>query len=374
MLSARFRWLQLIFILPLSLAAATPANADVNPPTQLIPDIERSAKKPEVVIYYANETAPDERELRNYSTITSWLKSSGTPQALKVADQLARDLNEFHLAVDQEVQSLTSSKNVDGNPVAIAIFTNRIIRNKQFILKTKESPKSTSRTFETPNFSSYILTSNPLSDAASFKLALDKVVQLYDPNKFEFVLITKSHGVGDLALTPRLAVRAEESSPEELLKLVGDDNTGTENLPAWAKHRLGIQKTELMSILEDEGKRNGMFFRMVFLESCHSEFDTTTTTAHSVSMPHNVATIVTTHGETPYRTVDYEVLLNSSSGTFSARIEKELSELAQTQRAASASSTRPMSAPIKRGIYFIPLALLSMYFFITQLRARQQSS
>jgi hypothetical protein len=360
------------FVFSIATLAPTASYAAVNPPAQLISGYRPSTNKPEVLIYYSNETAPDERELRNYSTIINWLKSTRDPKALVVVDQLTRDLREFHEAVDIETHAIVQPSNADGTPTAVFIFTNRLGRKGHFLLKKKEEPGVQSLDFKTPIFDSYILSSNPLSDARTFKEALNAVVRLYNPNKYDFVLISKSHGASNLALTPRLAVRAEQTSPSELISLLqGNANP----LPDWAKNRLGIQKADFMSILGKAGQDAGMFFRLVFLESCYSEVSTEDSQGTSTSVPHNISALVTTHGETPYRSVNYAELFNTSSNElFSARLIEQLASISASQKPVPSLPSNSMLSTLKKGLYYVPLLILTIYFVLAQTIAKRRFS
>jgi len=77
----------LTFLLVL-LVPANAVHAYVNEPFVLSPDDGRNAGKTEVLIYYANETAPVGAELENYETIIAWLESGETPAAHKITGQL----------------------------------------------------------------------------------------------------------------------------------------------------------------------------------------------------------------------------------------------------------------------------------------------
>lgn len=339
-----------------ALAVGPRASAEVNSPAHLAETALSRAAKPEVVIYYSNETSPDQRESQNYETITHWLSSSGEAPALKVVGQLTRDLREFPMAVDQETDALTHSRGAD--PRAVIIFTNRLVRSGKFLVKETGPAKDTA--IPPPKFISYILTSNPLASPETLQLALTETAKLFDPKLFDFVLITKSHGTSKLALTPRLAVRAEETNQQQLLALLRDENGNHEDVP-WIRNRLGIPKEELFSILNNAGKKDGMFFRLVFLESCSSELSQSDTPQTAIQMPTNVASLVTTHGETPYRTVDYASLLKDPAHeAFSAKLEKQLSALSQE------SKTQRKGSSMWRFLYYLPLAALGVYFLLTQ--------
>ena len=85
-------WLLVIGLLSVcELASMRPATSD---------------DRQEVLIYYANETAPDEAEARNYATFVDWLRSSELDKAHAVAQGLLQDVELFPQAVDAEVATI----------------------------------------------------------------------------------------------------------------------------------------------------------------------------------------------------------------------------------------------------------------------------
>jgi len=63
--------------------------------------------RPEVLIYYVNETAAEGREAENYDTIIAWLRSGDQAIHRHVAASLLRDRHIFMASVDTEVDALT---------------------------------------------------------------------------------------------------------------------------------------------------------------------------------------------------------------------------------------------------------------------------
>ncbi|MFO7903039.1 MAG: hypothetical protein ACQESR_27055 [Planctomycetota bacterium] len=84
------------------------------------------------------------------------------------------------------------------------------------------------------------LTSNPLARPEMFERALRQACRWFDPATHDFVLVTKSHGNAEMALTPRLVVRASETTKEELLA-VATGALPEGQSPSWAT-RLGITR------------------------------------------------------------------------------------------------------------------------------------
>src|SRR5262249_29263094 len=87
-----------------------------------IPAAAAGRDRDEVFLYYANETAPDAAEARNYATMCSWFGGSTDPKHRQIADYLEEDRLLFQAAVDVEIGDLTR-----GPPRAL-FFTNRLVR------------------------------------------------------------------------------------------------------------------------------------------------------------------------------------------------------------------------------------------------------
>src|SRR5687767_1757655 len=60
----------------------------------------------DVLLYYANETAPTAEEATNYDTIIGWLRGSKNPIHERTSDQLDVDRRVFAAAVDVETAEI----------------------------------------------------------------------------------------------------------------------------------------------------------------------------------------------------------------------------------------------------------------------------
>jgi len=112
----------------------------------------------------------------------------------------------------------------------------------------------------------YILAANPLSKPETLYAALAFAAKEFPPVGHRFILMTGSHGNASKALTPRLAIRAEKTNREEVLRMTAGQPVG-ETLPEWSGS-LGITKTEYVRALADAGRDHGMHFSLVFMEAC----------------------------------------------------------------------------------------------------------
>src|SRR4051812_7713129 len=92
----------------------------------------------EVLIYYANETAPDVAEAHNYDTICAWFRGTANPKLRQIADQLDDDRALFPASVDLEIGDLTRG------PRRALFFTNRLARTgKCLVVRPSGPPKET---------------------------------------------------------------------------------------------------------------------------------------------------------------------------------------------------------------------------------------
>lgn len=223
---------------------------------------------PEVVIYVANETAPADEERANYETITGWLDSEESPETDRIVASLNLDRGQFAKAVDVEISDLSLEILKQPSSGGLLIATNRLLRGGQCLL-WKPYQKDVQQTAMPTDVrhENFILQANPLSRADILSNVLAYAAGEFDPERYRFVLIIKSHGSGSKVITPRLAVRASETSREEILRLARDEVPEAE-LPLWTD-RLGITKPEFIQVLENAGRQHDMRFSLVFLEACN---------------------------------------------------------------------------------------------------------
>jgi hypothetical protein len=208
----------------------------------------------EVLLYYANETAPDEAEAKNYATMQAWFRGHADPKLKLIADHLEDDRVLFQAATDLTIGTLAR-----GADRAI-FFTNRTVRTgKCLVVRPGQRPTETP--FAVPPDPNYVLTSNPLAKAETLAAALAFAGREFPPETHEFVLVVKSHGNAKRVITPRWIVRAEETTREEVLAVAAGTHAGP--LPAWAG-KLGIGKAEFLGVLAASGLR----FPLVDVEAC----------------------------------------------------------------------------------------------------------
>ena len=279
--------------------------------------------KPEVFIYCANESSPTEEEQANYEIVIGWLRSSDQEKLHKLVDSFEWDMDRFPKAVDNEVAVFRSRLPQLGRSAGAAVFTNRSVREGRYWLYRCGDAGFEERSIRVPEQENFILAANPLSDPDTLRLALEEVARQFDPAEHEFVLVTKSHGSLEMALTPRLVVRAEDTSREELLALV-DEEIPEHERPAWAR-RLGITRQECFSILEEAGQRHRMRFSLVFTESCQGVLEQEL----KIRLPNNVRRMYTTGTQyAAYQNLDYERVFDRCAAglTLAEAMDEQLAE------------------------------------------------
>ena len=232
-----------------------------------------SVQRAEVLIYYANETAPDDAEAKNYQTIIGWLRSSAHPRHQKVAETLEQDIHVFPAAVDVEVHSLKSQLPKTVGAPNTVVITNRLCRQGKCLVWRTDWPSVRRVDLKVPSCKDrdYITKSNPLSCPDTFQSFLGQVARWFDPGKHNFVLITKSHGSTESSITTRLRIRSETISRDEVLRraLIQQDDAK----PLDEGQDIGITKEEYFYILGEAGKQWGMQFTLVYPEACCSTID-----------------------------------------------------------------------------------------------------
>ncbi len=85
--------------------------------------------RPEVLIIYANETAPNAAETENLDTVIAWLQSSDNAKAREIAGQLLRDRAVFPVEVDDEIAAIRAATATPSpiNPFVANLFALNIV-------------------------------------------------------------------------------------------------------------------------------------------------------------------------------------------------------------------------------------------------------
>lgn len=176
-------------------------------------------RKHTVLIYYANETAPDEAESRNYAQLLEWLESSDSDRIKKLAAGIEKELEDFHAVVDAEIDSISThlAKMPADRALSAAILTNRLGRHSAFRIWRAGAQQPEEGQLEVPKFDELAYNSNPLSHPQVFNNALTAIAAEFDPAQHQFILITKSHGGREIALSPRISLDVSQTTRGKLL-------------------------------------------------------------------------------------------------------------------------------------------------------------
>lgn len=95
------------------------------------------------------------------------------------------------------------------------------------------------------------------------------MADVFPPDRHVYLLVTQSHGSKVMAVTPRLAVRHEETTREELLARAAEAPPPGPP-PAWS-NKVGISKPQLLETITAAGRDRAMHFPRVYVEACHTE-------------------------------------------------------------------------------------------------------
>ena len=293
---------------------------DLAPPVIVTRPEALPARAASVLIYYANETAPTEAGRANYDTILGWLHSSDVSVMHELAEVLESDAKEFPAAIDEETDMIRSALAGESRPalqsISVAIFTNRLTRRGVFLAIDQGEVEEVQFRLVI-DATDAITESSPLCSSVALRAALEATTERFPSEEFGYVLVLKSHGAADLAMTPRLAVHHEQTSREELLAFLErsfaegheHDPDQDEVTPDLFIDRRGVGKEDFFRVIAEAGEQQDLVFTAIFLESCQSGLELPAT------MPPNIGTLHSTGPDgAPFRNLDYTRLLDEARG------------------------------------------------------------
>lgn len=381
------------------------AGQEMSEQSKTLLDDPAIRQKKVVLIYYANDTyAPHEEEpaQKNRDTLLRKIRASAASnlpkekkdRLEKTAARISDDWVTFRRTVIEESDFLKTNVCRENNRLGmgLAIFRNSdndVYRRDEYLRDLKWSwcsPDGSSdpnARFQIPSFrDDFRYQSQPLSHKSVFKKALEEVFKVFPPGLYRYILITKSHGSSEMALTPHLTADVSAIPEAEIWSAIADraggvaglgnnkdetptlgnnkDETPTLNevnivlgsAPPPAGRTLpqpaGVTKRDYIQILYDFGGQNprqGMFFPLVFMESCKSDLKLSRDEdLASVLREHegnykgfrmeNVGLLFTSDmNGLGYRTINYEDLLNGfryrSLADFQDRLRQYLNDKAK---------------------------------------------
>jgi hypothetical protein len=285
-----------------------------------------AAPRPEVLIYYANETAPDTREAENYAKVFDFLRPLDLPKAKKIVERFDEDLKKFPEVVHAELSDMKEGLTNSQSKVCVAAFTNRSVREGYFFQACGgDSDWKKAAVGPVPD-ENFILRSNPNSNPAMLERALLATAALFDPNKYDFIFVGKSHGTAAMAIVPALRLRFEDADQKEILNTLASQSKKSQEVdnPPEVK-RVGVSKDLYYEAFENAGSR-GMNFPLVFSESCFSSLPGD---KNDWRLPANVETLYASVGSyAQYQTLDYKKLLSETNAEHSLKslVERDLAK------------------------------------------------
>jgi len=311
----------------------------------------------DVLIYYANETSPDERESENYGKIFEFLKPLELPKAKKVVRRFEEDLHVFPKVVSEELSALAKGILVAKVDLCVVVFTNQLVRNKLFYHACSGDESWKQGSVDPVPDENFILVSNPNSNPLMLDRVFEKVAQLYEPKHHNFLFIGKSHGSDEMAIIPSLRLRFEDANKEEMVNtLTSQSKKRSETgFPAEVR-RVGISKQAYYAAFE-RASGLGMNFDLVFSESCFSSLPGDKS---DWRLPENVQTLYASVGTyAQYTTLEYGDVISAVSA------EDSLKSVLDSRLKKTFSKIEPRSQPWK---YVLGFGILLAFVPLVSLR------
>ena len=220
-----------------------------------------------LIVYYANETAAATAASDNYATLLRILRTNGSPAAMASVEELAL---EARVSLEVSIRDADILRRYASHADAdIALFSNTAALTGSFGYQRRGEAAVEWRAMpRLPPPANRIMASSPLARLDVFRAALEAAASLYPPSTLDVVLIVKSHGTPEMALTPRLSADMSMTDEAEVIRQFLTPSQAATPVP-WARIQ-GIDKLAFWQVLADLGDRRGVRFPLVFREVCES--------------------------------------------------------------------------------------------------------
>jgi uncharacterized protein YjbI with pentapeptide repeats len=207
---------------------------DLEKPTKFV---EIDVKDKEVLIYYANETRPNDREKENYDYVVGLMNKSSKAFVKLAASKIEQDPEGFTKAVDEDISEIEIGlcKNNSNKKFSIIVFDNGLSREGKYRyckpggdgFKTESSEELKKVYIKISEKKDFRLESSPQATKEMFEAALTLVSATFSPSEYSYSLITKSHGSSKKIMGVRLAVQGNlikdrENGESEFVTAVED--------------------------------------------------------------------------------------------------------------------------------------------------------
>jgi hypothetical protein len=241
-----------------------------------------SASERTVLLYYANESAPQGEEAELFEQLIAWSTQMGTTESLATADALHRDRTIFQRAIDVDMDAIERCSRQSLQDLSVAILTNRLARNGQWRIMRKDAAIFSTEPFSVPEYQFPAATFNPCSRGETFVAFLKAAVDAFPADGTNFVLIVKSHGSEDRFLQPRLTFppgSLNYESFEQLYAAPPDEQAYYERLD-----QCSVTKRQFQQLIRQVGDDYGMHFSLVGIECCSA----VTAETQEAGLPENI--------------------------------------------------------------------------------------
>lgn len=271
--------------------------------------VATASQSPQVIVYYANETARTAPASPNYQKLFEYLRRRRPDWAETVINALKTDAELYPAHVDRQIGVI--SRAAQELATDAVIFTNDLARKGLFRLV-----RATGETLEMPAFRGLQLAPNPVLDESPlsrpeiFAEALAILARLPETKERGLILITSSHGDETKAIIPRVTADLSRTDPQALARAVEQSSLSDEKTVLWAVES-GISKAAFWEILGTSGSK--LSFSLILRDACRSGVGSF---SEYSKIPTNVAMLAHTGSrDIKLDEIDYAALFANISGT-----------------------------------------------------------